>query len=105
MMSALGLVAIVIGIFFIMGIWVGVIGVVALAALREDSGNARRRRRGDEVGERDKADVIGWREPPGPGTEELEDDTTDDDRPQWPGTGHRTLIRRSAHERFRKNTP
>lgn len=35
-MSAAGLVVLVIGIFFLIGIWVGVVAVMALAARRRD---------------------------------------------------------------------
>lgn len=99
-MTGVGYVAVVLGIFFLLGIWVGVIGVVALAARRNDKDDAGsrtlRRRSADE------ADEIGWREPPGPGTWELGDDVTDDDvtddddRPQWPGSGYRALTSRES---------
>ena len=59
-MSAAGFVALVIVIFFLVGIWVGVIAVMALAARRKDREIHRN-------------------------VEE------DDDRPQWPGNGFRTL--------------
>jgi hypothetical protein len=72
-------VAAVIAAFFVIGIVVGVIAVVAMSALRSDRGRlgnrTRRLRRGtgSPLGR-----GPGWEEPPGP-------DEEDSGYPRWPG--------------------
>ena len=85
-MTGFGFVADVIAAFFILGIGVGVIAVIAMSALRSDwgrlGGRARRLRRGAGP---PLGGGPGWEEPPGPGET--------DDRPRWPG-GPSGLARR-----------
>jgi hypothetical protein len=99
-MSALGFVAIVIAVFFVLGIGVGVVGVVALAARRREgndagSGAARRGRteERERTEERGRAEESGWRAPEP--AEEFDDEIGDDNDhndgrgPYWPGHGYR----------------
>lgn len=69
-MSGVELVLGVVVAFFVIGIAVGVIVVIAMSALRDDRTRGFRRG-GDQPG----AD---WAEPPGPGDD-------DDGYPRWPG--------------------
>ena len=68
-MSALELVAVIVGVFFVIGIAVGVIAVMAMAAIRHD--HARKNSRNK----------------PPLATESVGDDEGDD-RPQWPDGGY-----------------
>jgi hypothetical protein len=74
----MGVVAVVIGIFFVVGLFVGAIVVIALPALR--SRGLRRPGRRDRVGssvqsphDRVSRDSASW------------EDEAPDDRPRWPG--------------------
>jgi len=67
-------VVVIVGLFFIIGITVGVIAVVAMAAVRSD-------RSGRLSGPPESGPDGPGRQPPGPGLEDLELD----DRPRWPG--------------------
>lgn len=94
-MSALGFVAFAVTIFFLIGIGVGVIAVIALAVTRRD-----RAARWAQLARRAPAGESGWPGPAHAGSginaepadEETGYDTDDydDTRPQWPGSGHRT---------------
>jgi hypothetical protein len=94
-MSALGFVAFVVAIFFLIGIGVGVIAVVALAVTRRD-----RAARWAQLARRASAGESGWPGPPRadgdvnaePADDEIGYDTDDydDTRPQWPGSGYHT---------------
>ena len=89
-MTGFDFVAGVIAAFFILGIGVGVIAVIAMSALKRAQGRPggqprRPRRLGGSVGPRSAGDGPGWEEPPGP------DET--DDGPRWPG-GPSGLARR-----------
>ena len=77
-MSAVELVAGIVAAFFVIGIVVGVIAVIAMSAIRTD--RTRRRNRPSSLRRRtggSRGDRTGWEEPPGP-------DDEDDDRPRWP---------------------
>jgi hypothetical protein len=94
-MSALGFVAFVVTIFFLIGIGVGVIAVIALAVTRRD-----RAARWAQLARRAPASENGWRWPPhaegganaDPADDETGYDTDDhnDTRPQWPDSGYQT---------------
>jgi hypothetical protein len=77
--TGLEFVAGVIAAFFVIGIVVGVIAVIAMSALRSDwgrlGGRARRLRRGAGP---PLGGGPGWEEPPG-------SDETDGGHPRWPG--------------------
>jgi len=88
-MTGFGFVADVIAAFFILGIGVGVIAVIAMSALKRAQGRPGGRPRrpprlGGSVGP-PSVGGPGWEEPPGPGET--------DDRPRWPG-GPSGLARR-----------
>jgi len=71
-------VAVVIGIFFVVGLFVGAVVVIALPALRQRSfRRARQRRRADGPVESSSHRV-------NPGAARWEDAAADD-RPRWPG--------------------
>ena len=84
-MTGFDFVAGVIAAFFILGIGVGVIAVIAMSALKRAQGRPgggprrphRPPRPGGSVGPPSAGGGPGWEEPPGP------DET--DDRPRWPG--------------------
>jgi hypothetical protein len=84
--SGIGLVAGIIAAFFIIGIGVGVIAMIALSALkhqrvtRGDDWSAGRRR-----GLGQTADGVGWQEPPGPDDHDDGDDGYGDRPTRWPG--------------------
>lgn len=84
-MSAFELVSAVIGAFFVMGVGVGIVSVIAMAARRQDRiGYALR----DAVVPRPR-DEADWGEQPCPADDEaLSDDVTTSDiaRPEWPDT-------------------
>lgn len=86
-MSGFELVAGVIVAFFVIGIGVGVIVMIALSALRfrrAFEGTVRRRGQYRPLGWRDEG--TDWRQPPGPGLyDEYEDDESGGDPPRWPG--------------------
>ena len=89
-MTGFGFVVGVIAAFFILGIGVGVIAVIAMSALKRAQGRPGGRPRrpgrlGASVGPRSVGGGPGWEEPPGP------DET--DDGPRWPG-GPSGLARR-----------
>jgi|HubBroStandDraft_1064217.scaffolds.fasta_scaffold161753_2 hypothetical protein len=73
----MGVVAVVIGIFFVAGLFVGGIAVIALPALRPKGfGRPRRRDRAGRPGgpvDRVSQDAARW------------EDEAADDRPRWPG--------------------
>jgi hypothetical protein len=77
--TGLEFVAGVIVAFFVIGIVVGVIAVIAMSALKSDRGQlgdrTRRLRRGTGS---PPGGSPGWEEPPGP-------DEEDDGSPRWPG--------------------
>jgi hypothetical protein len=85
--SAFYSVALVIGIFFLMGIGVGVVTVIAMAETRR----SREIHRDDSAGD-GRAGQVDWRGPPDTGAEEFDDneDTGDNNRPQWPDSGYGT---------------
>lgn len=87
-MNAIELVSGIIGAFFIMGVGVGIVSVIAMAARRQAK-SVYTSREALIPRQRDAAD---WREPPHiAGDEELSDDviTSDFTRPEWPDTGYR----------------
>jgi hypothetical protein len=77
--TGLGFVVGVIVAFFVIGIVVGVIAVIAMSALKSDRGRlgdrTRRLRRGTDS---PLGGAPGWEEPPGP-------DEEDNRYPRWPG--------------------
>jgi hypothetical protein len=88
-MSSFWLVAAVIVAFFVIGIGVGVIGVIALAALRRDRYRAVRGN-GQRAGPRSPlgwpTTGTDWREPRGPGQYGgYEEDESGNGPPRWPG--------------------
>jgi len=90
-MTGFDFVAGVIAAFFIIGIGVGVIAVIAMSALKRARGRPggrprRPRRLGGSAGPPSVDGGPGWEEPPGP-------DETDDGYPRWPG-GPSGLARR-----------
>jgi hypothetical protein len=101
--AAATVVTVVIGIFFLIGIAVGVMAVIAAAALRTSVERAQRERlkRGREDAE-DGAGWIGsgmsatqwtdtgWEEPPGSG----DDNDEDEGPPRWPGGRGGLIVRR-----------
>jgi hypothetical protein len=85
--SGFEIVAGIIAAFFVIGIGVGVIVMIALSALRyrravrDDDWRSRRHR---PLGRRDAG--TDWREPSGPGRyDEYEGDEDDDGPHRWPG--------------------
>ena len=94
-MSALGFVAFVVTIFFLIGIGVGVIAVIALAVTRRD-----RAAHWAQLARRAPAGESGWHGSPhadggvsaDPADDEIGYDTDDydDTRPQWPDSGYQT---------------
>jgi hypothetical protein len=91
-MSGFGLVAGVVALFFACGVLTGVLGVMALSAMR---GHRRGRRTDASRYARDQADTLDWtwqRRPRGPDREDRSgwtelpgSDESDDLRPPWPG--------------------
>ena len=91
-MSGFGLVAGVVALFFACGVLTGVLGVMALSAMR---GHRRGRRTDASRYARDQADTLDWtwqRRPKGPDWEDRSgwseppgSDESDDLRPPWPG--------------------
>jgi len=67
-------VLVIVGLFFLIGITVGVIVVIAMA-------NARRERPGGPDNPPEPAPGWGDEQPPDPGDRDVEQD----DRPRWPG--------------------
>ena len=97
-MSGFGFVAGVTGVFFLVGIVVGVLAVIAASALRGSTGRARRERAGDEhadpghgadwtgtgwSGGWSDPTSAGWEEPPEP--DESSQDNPAPGPPRWPG--------------------
>lgn len=81
-MREVGLVAGVIVAFFVIGIGVGVIAMIALSALKYRRLAQRDEwRAGRRPGPAD--DGVGWQQPPGP--DDYEDDWYGDQPPRWPG--------------------
>ena len=78
-MTGLEFVAGVIAAFFVIGIVVGVIAVIAMSALKSDKGRLgdRTRRLRRDTGSPPSSGP-GWEEPPGP-------DEEDSGYPRWPG--------------------
>lgn len=81
-MSGIELVAAIVAAFFAFGIAAGVLGVMALSAMRGHRENEDSRRRAsnydlDQPGAIDWEDRPGWAEPPGPDDGDLP--------PPWPG--------------------
>jgi len=66
-------VMVIIGLFFLIGITAGIIGVIAMANVRRDRGGS----------DNPPESAPGWgdEQPPGPGDRDPEPD----DRPRWPG--------------------
>ena len=86
-MSALGFVALVVAVFFVIGIGVGVVAVIALAVSRRD-----RAARWAQLARRAPGRETGWRGPQDAGAEiGYDEDDYDDTRPQWPDTGYQAL--------------
>ena len=91
-MSGFGLVAGVAALFFACGVLTGVLGVMALSAMR---GHRRGRRTDASRYARDQANTLDWtwqRRPRGPDREDRSgwtelpgSDESDDLRPPWPG--------------------
>lgn len=87
-MSAVTLAAVVVSAFFLIGIGVGVLAVIAASALRGDADRARRKLAkradaadgagwtGSDLGAVGRTDTTrtGWEEPPGSGDDSDEDD-------------------------------
>jgi hypothetical protein len=79
-MNALGFVALVVAVFFVIGIGVGVTAVIALSVTRRNRAQLARRARWRETerrGPQGADDEIGY-----------DEDDYDDTRPQWPDTGY-----------------
>lgn len=79
-MSPAEVVTAFIAAFFVIGVVVGIIAVVAMSAVRTDRGRRDGPRRGPHRPGRNAAadgNAIGWEEPPGPGEE--------GEPPRWPG--------------------
>ena len=101
-MTGFGLVAGVVALFFAAGILTGVLGVMALSAMRDH--RQRRGRRHASRYARDRADSLDWdrpRWPAGPDWEDrpgwegqLRPDEIGEPPPPWPG-GRRDLAARS----------
>jgi hypothetical protein len=68
----------VIAAFFVIGIVVGVIAVIAMSSLKSDRGRLGDRTRRLRRGTRSPLRGPGWEEPPGP-------DEEDNGYPRWPG--------------------
>lgn len=102
-MSGFGLVAGVVTLFFAAGILTGVLGVMALSAVRDHRGRATRRRHPSRYAPR-QAETLDWtwpRRPSGPDwedrpgwEEERRPDEIGEAPPPWPG-GRRDLTARS----------
>jgi hypothetical protein len=88
-MSALGFVAAVVGLFFLIGVGVGVIAITAMAATRHDRERkkepAAAPRRDGPAGA-SYPDEVGWNEPPLAPESDFDDEG--DDRPHWPDSGY-----------------
>jgi hypothetical protein len=84
-MNALGFVALVVAVFFVIGIGVGVIAVIALSVTRRN-----RAARWAQLARRARWRETERRGPQGAGDEiGYDEDDYDDTRPQWPDTGYR----------------
>ena len=71
----MGVVAAVIGIFFVVGLFVGAVAVIALPALKDRRFRRRDRSDGPDQSPHDRvnAEATRW------------EDAADEDRPRWPG--------------------
>ena len=77
-MTGFEFVAGVIAAFFVIGIVVGVIAVIAMSSLKSDRGRLGDRTRRLRRGTGSPLSGPGWEEPPGP-------DEEDNGYPRWPG--------------------
>ena len=98
-MTGFGLVAGVVALFFVAGILTGVLGVMALSAMRDHRGRGARRRDATR-----RAETLDWNRPRWPAGPDREDRRSGEERrrpdeigeppPVWPG-GRRDLAARS----------